>query len=151
MASKTALSAVFDAIDDRGLRPSRKNGAVRTLLIGAAGFLGAISRYHVEGFISGRMRGVALPWGTLVVNVSGCFALGLIATLMTERFLPHPHLRSALTIGFLGAYTTFSTFAYETLKLGEDGASRLAVLNVTLSVVLGLAAAWLGILAGRAL
>ncbi len=125
--------------------------AVQTLLIGAAGFLGAIARYHVEGFVSGRMRGLAVPWGTLVVNVSGCFVLGVVATLLTERFVPHPHLRGAITIGFLGAYTTFSTFAYETLKLSEDGATRLAVLNVALSIVLGIAAAWSGIVVGRAL
>lgn len=124
---------------------------MRTLVIGAAGFLGAASRYHVEGWVSRRPAGSAFPWGTLVVNVSGSFALGLVATLMAERFLPHPHLRSAVTIGFLGAYTTFSTFAYETLRLGEDGAGGLALLNVALSVGLGLLAAWFGVVAGRAL
>jgi CrcB protein len=124
---------------------------VRTLVIGAAGFLGAISRYHVEGFVSRRRSGTSFPWGTLAVNVSGCFALGVVATVFTDRFVVNPHLRSALTIGFLGAYTTFSTFAYETLRLGEDGAGGLAALNVALSVALGLVAAWLGIVAGRAL
>ncbi len=124
---------------------------MRTLLIGAAGFLGAIGRYHVEGLIGRRPVGSSFPWGTLVVNVSGCFVLGLVATLLTDRFLPHPHLRTALTVGFLGAYTTFSTFAYETLRLAEEGAGGLAALNVGLSVIVGLLAAWAGVVLGRAL
>jgi fluoride exporter len=123
---------------------------VRSVWIGAAGFAGAIARYQVEGLVS-RSTKAAFPWGTLVVNLSGCFLLGLVATLLTERFLPHPQLRSALTIGFLGAYTTFSTFAYETLRLGEDGARGLALLNVALSVVVGLGVMWLGGVFGRAL
>lgn len=64
-----------------------------------------MSRYQLDGLVSRHVRG-AFPWGTLVVNVSGCFVLGLLFTVLTERFLPHPDLRSALTIGFQGAYTT---------------------------------------------
>lgn len=123
---------------------------MRSIWIGAAGFVGAVSRYHVEGLVS-RWSNGAFPWGTLVVNLSGCFLLGLLVTLLTERLLPHPEVRAALTIGFLGAYTTFSTFAYETLRLGEDGALWLALGNVAVSVVAGVAAAWLGIVLGRAL
>jgi fluoride exporter len=123
---------------------------VRTIWIGVAGFAGAISRYHLEGWVVRRTNG-AFPWGTLVVNVSGCFFLGLLITLFTERLLPHPDLRAALTIGFVGAYTTFSTFAYETLRLGEDGAQGLAVANMLVSVGAGVAAVWLGTVLGRAL
>jgi len=123
---------------------------VRTIWIGVAGFAGAVSRYAVEGWVSSRTRG-AFPWATLVVNVSGCFVLGLVFTLLTERFLPHPTLRSALTIGFVGAYTTFSTFAFETMRLGEDGAVLLAVINVGTSVGAGIAAVYLGTALGRAL
>jgi CrcB protein len=123
---------------------------VRSLWIAVAGSAGALSRYQLEGFISRHARG-AFPWGTLVVNASGCFVLGLLFTLLTERFLPHPYLRSALTIGFLGAYTTFSTFAFETVRLAEDGARGLALLNVVVSVAVGVAAAWFGIVAGRTL
>ncbi len=123
---------------------------MRTLWIGAAGFLGAIARYQVEGLVS-RSTKATFPWGTLVVNLSGCFLLGLIGTLLTERFLPHPYLRNALTIGFVGAYTTFSTFAFETLRLAEDGARGLALSNVALSVVMGLVLAWVGTVAGRTL
>ncbi len=122
---------------------------VRSLWIGVAGFAGAISRYQLEGWVSRHAKG-AFPWGTLIVNLSGCLVLGFAITLLTERFLPHPTLRSALTIGFLGAYTTFSTFAYETFRLGEDGAVGLAVLNVVASVALGVLAAWAGTVLGRA-
>lgn len=123
---------------------------MRSVWIGVAGFAGAVARYHVEGLVSRLTKG-AFPWGTLVVNLSGCFLLGLIATVLTGRFLPHPALRAAVTIGFIGAYTTFSTFAYETLQLGESGIWRMAALNVGLSVVLGLLVAWLGVVVGRAL
>ena len=123
---------------------------MRNVWIAVAGSAGALSRYHVEGAVSRFTRG-AFPWGTLVVNLSGCFLLGLLFTVLTERFLPHPDLRTALTIGFLGAYTTFSTFAFETVRLAEDGARGLAILNVVVSVVAGVTAAWLGIVAGRTL
>jgi CrcB protein len=123
---------------------------VRTIWIGVAGFAGAVSRYVVEGWVSSRARG-AFPWGTFVVNVSGCFLLGFVFTLLTERFLPHPALRSALTIGFIGAYTTFSTFAFETMRLGEDGAVLLAALNVAASVTAGIAAVYAGVAVGRTL
>ncbi|MEX2556374.1 MAG: fluoride efflux transporter CrcB [Actinomycetota bacterium] len=123
---------------------------MRTIWIGVAGFAGAVSRYAVEGWVSSRTRG-AFPWGTLVVNVSGCFVLGLVFTLLTERFLPHPALRSTLTIGFVGAYTTFSTFAFETMRLGEDGAVLLAAINVGASVAAGIAAVYMGTALGRAL
>lgn len=121
-----------------------------TLWITAAGGLGAASRYHVEGFVS-RMTGGEFPWGTLVVNVSGSFLLGFLFVAMTERFLPHPELRSALTIGFVGAYTTFSTLVFETFQLGRASAIGLAVLNIVLSITAGLLAVWAGTLVGRAL
>lgn len=123
---------------------------MRTLWIGVAGFAGAVSRYAVEGWVSDRTRG-DLPWGTLVVNASGCFLLGFLFALLTERFLPHPTVRAALTIGFLGAYTTFSTFAFETMRLAEDGAVLLAVANVAASLGAGLVAVYAGTWLGRAL
>lgn len=123
---------------------------MRNLWIGVAGFAGAVTRYQIEGWVS-RVTGGSFPWGTLAVNASGCFLLGLIFTLLTERFLPHPDLRSALTIGFLGAYTTFSTFAFESLRLGEDGAIALALVNIAGSVTAGVVAVWLGVTLGRTL
>lgn len=123
---------------------------MRTIWIGLAGFCGAASRYHFEGWVSNRWPS-AFPWGTFAVNVTGCFLLGLVFTLLTERFLPHPDLRTAIAIGFVGAYTTFSTFAFETLRLGEDGAVALALTNVFASVVAGIIAVWIGTTLGRTL
>jgi len=120
---------------------------VKVLYIGAAGFAGAISRYAVEGWVSDRTRG-AFPWGTFAVNVTGSLLLGFLFTLLTERFV-HPTLRSAVTIGFIGAYTTFSTFAFETFRLAEDGSAMLAIANVVASVAAGLAAVYVGIRLGR--
>ncbi|MDA8379796.1 MAG: fluoride efflux transporter CrcB [Actinomycetota bacterium] len=122
---------------------------MRVVWVGVGGFFGSAARYWVGGLVN-RVAGGAYPWGTLVINVSGCFVLGLLMTALTERFLPHPNLRTALTVGFIGAYTTFSTFAFESVKLGQDGAFGLAVVNVVASVVVGLGAAWLGIAVGRA-
>jgi fluoride exporter len=123
---------------------------VRTIWVGIAGFFGAIARYALGGFISERVGG-AFPWETFIINVSGCFALGFIFTLLTERFLPHPTVRIALTVGFIGAYTTFSTFAFETMRLAESGAAVLATLNVFASIGAGLLAVYAGTWAGRAL
>ncbi len=121
---------------------------IRYLMVGMGGFLGAIARYVVDGWISRRM-GALFPYGTLTINVGGCFVLGLFATTITERFIVHPHWRLLIAIGFLGAYTTFSTFGYETHKLMEEGSLGLALLNVLLSVTVGLIAVRLGIFLAR--
>jgi CrcB protein len=118
--------------------------------IAFAGALGALARYGLEGFVSHRSGG-AFPWGTFVVNISGSFAIGFVFTLMTERFASDPSLRTVLTTGFLGAYTTFSTFSYETYRLAADGALGLAFANAAGSVVAGLVAVYAGVVAGRAL
>lgn len=110
---------------------------------------GAVARYLIDGAV-GRRTGGSFPWGTFVVNLTGCFMLGFLLALLTERFPEHATLRAALTTGFLGAYTTFSTFALDSVRLTEDGVAGLAVANVVGSVVLGMAAAWMGTLAGKA-
>lgn len=117
--------------------------------IGVAGALGTLARYGLEGVVSRHAPG-AFPWGTFVVNMSGSFALGLAFTVLTERVSVDPSLRSSLTIGFLGAYTTFSTLSFESYRLLEDGATGLALANTLGSVALGLVAIYLGIVAGRA-
>ena len=94
-----------------------------------AGALGALARYGLDGAVSRRLP-TSFPWGTFVVNVSGALVLGFILTLMTEQLTTAPWLRSALAIGFLGAYTTFSTLTYETYRLLEDGALGLAAANL---------------------
>lgn len=116
---------------------------VKYLVIGAGGFIGAIARYVLALWI-GQTWGRTFPLGTFVINVSGSFAIGLLMTLFAERFFENPEWRLFLVVGFLGAYTTFSTFEYETGALVKDGEWLLAALNVTLSVFAGFAALKLG-------
>ena len=109
------------------------------LVIGAGGFVGALTRYAVATWV-GLRWGRSFPMGTFAANVSGCFFIGLLMTLLTEKFVVSPQIRLFLFVGFLGAYTTFSTFEYETGKLLKDSELLLAGLNVVLSVFLGFAA-----------
>lgn len=123
---------------------------MRTLIaLGIAGAFGALARYGVEGWVSQR-AGSAFPWGTFVVNISGAFLLGFLFTLLTERLALAPWLRSAVTIGFLGAYTTFSTLCFETFRLAEDGEILVALANMLGSVTAGFVAVYLGVVLGRA-
>lgn len=117
-------------------------------LVAIFGAAGAVSRYWVDGRISDLTHG-QFPWGTFVINVVGAFALGILVALTTERLLLSPNWRVALGIGFLGSFTTFSTYAYESVKLAEDGAVGLALVNSVGMVALGLLAAALGLALGR--
>ena len=121
---------------------------LQLLLIALAGATGALSRYALQGFINDRTLS-AFPYGTFVVNLSGSFLLGFLATVGLDRFAINPSYRAALTVGFVGAYTTFSTWSYETLHLIEGGSFGLAAANALGSLVAGLAAVWLGVVAGR--
>ena len=118
--------------------------------IAIAGALGALARYGMDGVVSTRQTG-AFPWGTFVVNVTGTFLLVLLFTLLTERMTVDPWLRASITVGFLGAYTTFSTFSLESYRLVSDGAVALAVANTLGSLAAGLGAVYLGVVAGRSL
>jgi len=118
------------------------------LAIAAAGALGALARWGLGSWFGQRFP--AFPWGTLVINVSGSFVVGVLFAALVERGIGSPTMRLALMTGLLGAYTTFSTFSLETFRLIEEGATRDAIANVGLSVVLGLVAVWLGVLTGRA-
>ncbi len=119
-------------------------------LIGVGGFAGAITRYLVDGAVAERTGG-GFPWGTLVINVSGSFVLGLLFAMSTERAILPADIRGPLMIGFLGAYTTFSTFMLESWRLVESGAWGAAVANLGGSVALGLVAVFVGLTVGRAL
>jgi fluoride exporter len=123
---------------------------VAYLLIGIGGFLGANARYLVRGWIAERC-GSAFPYGTLVINVSGSFILGFFIVLISERVLMHPNWQLFLALGFLGAYTTFSTFSFESLALIQERLYLLALANVVGSVVLGLIAVLAGMIVGRLL
>ena len=112
-----------------------------------AGGVGALARYLLDGVISRRFGG--FPWGTFVINVSGALLLGFLFTVMTERIEVATWVRSTITIGFLGGYTTFSTFSLETYRLLEDGAWGLAAANALGSLAAGLAAVYVGVVLGR--
>jgi len=118
------------------------------LIIGLGGFFGAVSRYVLGSWVAQRW-GRSLPLGTFVVNVSGCFLIGLIMSLLVERMVLSPQWRFFLVIGFLGAFTTFSTFEYETGSLLKDGEILYAVLNIILSVIVGFIALKVGDIIGK--
>ena len=115
----------------------------RCMVIGAGGFVGAVTRYLLAVWI-GQKWGRTFPLGTFVINVTGSFLIGFLMALLMERFAAPPFWRLLLVVGFLGAYTTFSTFEYETGGLLRNGEVVLAALNVILSVLAGFGALKLG-------
>jgi CrcB protein len=123
---------------------------VAYLLIGIGGFLGANARYLVAGWVTERLGG-SFPYGTLIINVSGSFILGFFLEFISNRLFVHPHWRPFFAIGFLGAYTTFSTFSFESLALLQEGSYFAALANMIGSVILGLIAVLAGIIISRLL
>jgi CrcB protein len=121
---------------------------VKYLLILTGGGIGSLARYIVADSIATRL-GVKFPWGTMVVNVTGCFLIGLVMTILTERANLSPNWRFALVIGFLGGYTTFSSFEWETYSAVRDGGLWIGLANVIGSVTLGYAAVVIGTLLAR--
>lgn len=117
------------------------------LVIGIGGFLGANARYLVAGWAAERF-GVAFPYGTFLINISGSFILGLFMAFLQERTVIHPNYRLFFAVGFLGAYTTFSTFTYESLRLLQDGSVFLALVNILGSTVVGFLGVLLGFILG---
>jgi CrcB protein len=118
--------------------------------IAAGSAIGGVSRYLLGGFVQ-RLAASTFPVGTLVINIGGSFLLGFILRSAVGSSTLSPELRAFLTVGFCGGYTTFSAFSYETVALAEDGQWSRAILYVTLSVGLSVAATVLGIAAGREL
>lgn len=118
------------------------------LIIALGAALGANARYWLSTWFAGRF-GPAFPWGTLFINVSGGLLIGLVLTVLNQRLVSDPTARLLLATGFLGAYTTFSTFTYETMRLLQDGAYGPALFNVAGSVTLGLTATLGGMIVGR--
>jgi len=118
------------------------------LLVFVGGGLGSMARFAVGTFFA-RWLGAAWPTGTLVINVGGSFLIGLFLTLAAEKWGLSPAFRYFVATGLLGGYTTFSTFEYETQRLVEVGATGYAGLYVAASVVLGFAAALLGVVIAR--
>jgi fluoride exporter len=118
------------------------------VLIAVGGAAGAVARYLVDMAVSQRWPS-AFPWGTLLVNLSGSLVLGFLFALTIERGVLPAASRAPLMIGFLGAYTTFSTLMLESWRLVEDGAIGLAAVNIVGSCVLGLIAVFVGLAIGR--
>ncbi len=116
----------------------------KLLIIGLGGFLGAISRYLVAGWVQDLSQSVHFPYGTLAVNIIGSFLLGFLVRYAFLYGAFSPETRLLIFIGFLGAFTTFSTFSNETFNLFMDGATLPAFMNILANVLLGLAAVWLG-------
>ncbi|HEX4028734.1 MAG TPA: fluoride efflux transporter CrcB [Terracidiphilus sp.] len=113
------------------------------LYIAVGGALGAIARYWVGSAVSGRM-GIKFPYGTLLVNITACIILGFSLTYLGKRADLNPAWRFLIPVGFIGAYSTFSTYEWETLSTMRSGAFLLAALYAGGSLILGLAATWLG-------
>ena len=118
------------------------------LYLSVGGILGTISRYILGGLVQ-RWMGLGFPYGTFMINLTGCFVIGLAATLAGDRLHSSVPLRSFFFIGFLGAYTTFSTYMFESFKLLQEGKMALGMANLLGSVLLGFLALWLGVLVAR--
>ena len=123
---------------------------VNALAVALGGACGATLRYLISEFVSTRAR-ADFPYHTMVVNISGAFVLGILMALAVDRAAVSHWWRLFLGVGLLGGYTTFSTFAFETVELMQEGAAAAAFLNAAGSVVLGVAAALVGIYVGRLL
>jgi CrcB protein len=121
-----------------------KTALINAVVIGSGGFLGALARYGLSGLVHRQMPLATFPYGTLVVNLVGCLGIGVIAGLAESRQLFGPEFRAFVLIGILGAFTTFSTFGYETFAMIRDDEYLRAITNVAMHVLLSLALLWLG-------
>ncbi len=120
------------------------------LIVGAGGAIGAIGRYLLSTWIYS-LTGRAFPWGTLAVNLLGSLLMGFLSVWLLERMTLSTEMRALLMVGFLGAFTTFSTFSLETLLLLEEGAVARAGINIAFSVIICIFAAWMGTLIAKAI
>lgn len=121
-----------------------KSVFVHASLVGLGGFAGALCRYALAGAVHRGLPQTMFPVGTLCVNLLGCLLIGYLAGLVDTRQILTPEVRIFVFIGFLGGFTTFSTFGYETLALARDAGYAQAALNIGLHVIIGLALVWLG-------
>ncbi|GAB4548049.1 MAG: hypothetical protein Fur002_24610 [Anaerolineales bacterium] len=120
------------------------------LVISIGAVAGANARYWLGGWAAEKF-GAAFPYGTLIINVTGSLVLGFFLTLIAERFIVDAHWRLLIAVGFLGSYTTFSTYTYESVNLILGGQAWLGALNLLGGSLLGAAAALVGVLLGRAI
>jgi len=113
-------------------------------MVTIGGGLGSAARYLVSTWAAARF-GAEFPYGTLIVNIVGCFIIGAFATMTTERLIISPYWRLFVTVGIVGGFTTFSSFSYETMHLLQETDVLRAFYNVGLNVIVGFSATWLGI------
>jgi len=123
---------------------------LKIVAVAVGGSIGATTRYLVSTWAAGRF-GADFPYGTLIVNVIGCFIIGAFMAATTERFIISPYWRLIVTVGFVGGLTTFSSFSYETFTLLEGGNVPFAMYNLLGNFVLGFLATWLGMSVARIL
>ena len=113
-------------------------------LVGFGGFIGSVMRYLASGYVQQATKSVGFPYGTLAVNVIGCFAIGFLAQLAESRGVFTSEARLFVFVGILGGFTTFSSFGNETFNLARDSQMMSALANIGLNVIIGLFAVWLG-------
>lgn len=116
----------------------------RIFFVGIGGAVGSILRYLVSGWVQDASRSPSFPFGTLAVNVIGCFVIGVLSYLADARGLLTPELRALFVVGVLGGFTTFSSFGNETMALVRDGQWLYTMVNIGASLIFGLGAVWLG-------
>ncbi len=116
----------------------------RLIFVGLGGFVGAILRYLVSGFAQDISNSISFPFGTLTVNVIGCFFLGFLTRLFENQVMVSPEIRLMILVGILGSFTTFSTFNNETLNLIQEQKIFFALINISLQLILGLSAGFFG-------
>jgi len=121
---------------------------VKYLAISLGGIIGANSRYLIADWAAQRF-GAGFPYGTFIINISGSFLLGFFMAFLQDRAFIHPNYRLFFATGFCGAYTTFSTFTYESLRLWQDGSFLLAITNLLGSLAVGMFGVLLGFVFGR--
>ena len=119
------------------------------LFIGTAGLLGTLARYWLSGWVDSTAGGT-FPAGTLVVNLVGCFLAGFLFHALSEKYLVDPVVRLTILIGFLGGFTTFSSYGIQSFNMLRDGEFFLVILNIAISNLGGLAMVWLGYSLSRA-
>jgi fluoride exporter len=114
------------------------------VLVGVGGFIGAVLRYLMSGLVQNLTRSVAFPHGTLAVNITGCFLMGVFSHLLESQAGLTAEMRLFLMVGLLGSFTTYSTFSHETLNLLQNHGLSLALINIGTHIILGLSAVLLG-------
>ncbi len=122
----------------------------RYLLVAFGGAVGSALRFWTGSYVSGRL-GTRFPYGTFVINITASFLIGFIMTLLAERSHWSPNWRYLIPVGFIGGYSTFSTFEYESFRVFQDGEFLIASMNIVLSVAFGFLSVWLGVITGRSI